>query len=557
MAISFVASASRIAYDLTGTFVCNKPTGTVQGDTMITFLTNYNAAPISAPSGWTQAASVSNSSNNLRSYIYYKLAGASEPSSYSWGLDPGLDLAAGVVIHTYRGVDIANPVGTFVTQNSTTLETLASGNVNVAHADSWLIGMSSCRHAGTSACSCTAASLTERVDGSAGDTAASFSRATATYDSGGTVATGNSTRTFIRSGTTTAHNVVLGYIRAETDTAKSGTDTGTGADAGAITATFSQADTGSGAESTAQIVINQTEAGSGVESQSLLASQTRTDTGSGVDSGAISSSLSGSDTGSGLSAQSILASLAGGDTGGGVDDADVGGDDTPTQNDDGSFTETFVSFATFTGTDTGTFTEGQAIAVPPVSYDLGDYGDTLVMGPAALYIGAYGALEPALGLVGSIPDPGLWTPLGGTLGGVELAVDQEFKTVIFEQLPDTPFNRLEKRYLTVKTPLAETTLSNLALALNDSAGVTGTEYTPTVGDSATPLVYRALIVDGWAPGVTAFGRHKRRRVIVRKCLSVDNVSFGFNKEGQTVYTVSWSCHHVDDSTAPFRVIDEA
>lgn len=558
MAISLVGTpTSAIAYDLDGTFVVNKPTGTAQGDTMITFLTNYDAAPISAPSGWTQAALVDNASANLRSYIYYKLAGSSEPSSYSWGLDPGLDLAAGVVIHTYRGVDIANPVGSFVTAQSTTAESLASGNVNVTHANSWLIGMSSCRHTGTTDCTCTAASLTERVDGCANDTAGSFSRATATYDSNGTVATGNATRTFVRTGTTAAHNVILGYIRAEADTAKSDTDTASGTEAANIAATRTQTDTGSGVEGAPTIHTTRTDTASGVEAQSLQAARTQTDTISSVENRSISVALSGSDTGSGLSANSGTASLSSTDTGGGADAESVFGGTTPQSLDDGSFTETFISFATFSVTDTGTFSENQAISVPPVPYDLGDYGDTLVMGPATLYIGAYGALEPSNGLVGSIPDAGLWTPLGGTLGGVELVVDQEFKTVIFEQLPDTPFNRLQKRYLTIKTPLAETTLSNLALALNDSEGITGTAYTPTVNDSATPLVYRALIVDGWAPGVTAFGRHKRRRVIVRKCLSVENLTFEFNKEGQTVYNVTWSCHHVDGSIAPFRVIDEA
>lgn len=558
MAISFVAVASNIAYINPGVFVVNKPTGTVVGDTMITFLTNFDGNIVGQPSGWTQILPlVDNTAATLRSYMFYKLAGASEPSTYTWTLDGSADLAAGVVVHTYRGVDLASPIGNVITAQSTTLETLASGNVNVTVAGSWLFGMSSCRHTGTASCTCTAASMTERADGFGADTVGSFTRATATYDSNGTVATGNQTRTYVRTGTTAAHNVTLVALQPEADTPIAGSDTGSGAEAHSLAVTQTRTDTGSGLEGTPSIATTRTDTGSGLDAHTLAVSFTKTETGSGIDSGSISAALSGAETGSGLSAQTIAASLAGGDTGGGADSGSVFGGTTPQGADTGSFTETFIGLASLAGADTGLFTEGQSVAVPPVPLVPGLFGDTLVMGPAALYIGAVGAVEPAVTAVGSAPDPLIWTDLGGVLGGVELAITQEYQSVIFQQIPETPFNRLEKRYLEIKTPLAETTLANLGLALNDTAGVTGTAYTPTVYDSATQLTYRSLIVDGWAPGVTAFGRHKRRRIIVRKCLSIDNIELAYTKDGQTVYNVTWSCHYVDGSTAPFRVIDQA
>lgn len=557
MAISYVATASNIAYRNPGSFVVNKPTGTVEGDTMISTITMFDGTALSLPSGWTQIALVDNASNNLRTYMFYKLAGSSEPSTYTYSLDSA-DLAAGVSISTYRGVDIANPVGNSAVAQSTTAESLANASLNVTTANSWLVGISSCRHSGTSSCTCSAASMTERVDSFGADTVGSFTRAHATYDSNGTVATGGTTRTFVRTGTTSAHNVILAFLQPELDTPKSSSDTASGVDAQSIVATRTQTDTGSGVEGGANIRTSVTgDTGTGTSAQSLAVSFTKADTGSGTDSGSITAAVSGSETGSGTSAQSIAASLTGGDTGGGADDGNPTGGTTPQDNDNGGFTETFISFVTFTGTDTGSFTENQVVAVPPVPVEPGQFDKTLVMGPAALYIGAYGAVEPNLSAVGNIPDPLVWTDLGGTLGGVELEVEQQFKTIIFEQMPDTPFNRLEKRYLTIKTPLAEATLANLGVALNDTAGVTGTVYTPTVYDPATQLVYRSLIVDGWAPGMTAFNRHKRRRIIVRKCLSIDNVTLSYTKDGQTVYNVTWSCHHVDGSTAPFRIIDEA
>lgn len=594
MPITRVASTENIDYRLDGTFVATKPTGTVQNDVMITFLMNYDAAPISAPSGWTQIALVDNTAVSLRLYAYYKVAGASEPSSYSWGLDPGLDLAAGVVIQTFRGVDTSSPIGGSVTAQHATNEALASGSLNVTTSTAWLVAGDCCRHTGTTDCTVTPGSpMVDRHDDSANDTASNFTRALAVSDSNGPVASGSKNITFTRTGTTAGHNIILLWLREGTvfvnqgDTGsgtetqsiaatRSGSDTGTGTETHTIAATRSGTDTGTGTEGTPRVGITGVDTGTAAEAGSLSAtrpgSDTGTategtpsirttgtgDTGTATDSQSVSGRPPGADTGSGSETGSVTASLTSGDTATWVDVESIYEvDETPDGSDGISGDETWSIVVHVSDVDFVVATEAEGADIPPIPVTPGDFGNTLVMGPGAIYIGALGALEPAVGSVGSAPDPLVWTDLGGTLGGVELAVDQEFKTVIFEQLPDTPFNRLQKRYLSIKTPLAEATLANLGLALNDSAGVTGTEYTPSVYDSATPLVYRSLIVDGWAPGVTAFGRHKRRRIIVRKCLSVDNISLSYTKDGQTIYNVTWSCHHVDGSTAPFRVIDEA
>lgn len=196
---------------------------------------------------------------------------------------------------------------------------------------------------------------------------------------------------------------------------------------------------------------------------------------------------------------------------------------------------------------------------PPSS--LGPEGK-LVMGPGTIYVGAYGAVEPTNASVGVAPNLGIWTDVGGLLGGVELTVEQEWIEVELKQIPDRPMKRLKKRRLTIKTQMAEPTLSNLAYALNDttaiSAGVGWSQFTPSDRSEASVLTYNALIIDGWAPGWRVTDRHhKRRRVIVRKALSIDNVEFSYSKDNQTVYTVTWSCHYVDGTTPPFRIIDEA
>jgi hypothetical protein len=46
-------------------------------------------------------------------------------------------------------------------------------------------------------------------------------------------------------------------------------------------------------------------------------------------------------------------------------------------------------------------------------------------------------------------------------------------------------------------------------------------------------------------------------VILRKVLSSDNVEFAYKKEDQTVFSVTWSVHYVDNETAPFKIVDAA
>src|SRR5690606_33834314 len=190
----------------------------------------------------------------------------------------------------------------------------------------------------------------------------------------------------------------------------------------------------------------------------------------------------------------------------------------------------------------------------------------LVQGPATVYINDFGAAEPANGDVNNAPSVTAgWVDHGGTTDGCDLSINEEYKELEVDQVVDIPGRRLVKRDMSVKTNLAEPTLQNLLYALNDAnggslgasgAGYAGT-YEPAFTDSATQPTYRALILHGWAPGEGAGGQSKRRMVILRKVLSSDNVEFAYKKEDQTVFSVTWSVHYVDGSTAPFKIVDSA
>jgi hypothetical protein len=180
----------------------------------------------------------------------------------------------------------------------------------------------------------------------------------------------------------------------------------------------------------------------------------------------------------------------------------------------------------------------------------------LVAGPATLYGGAFGATEPASTAVGSVPSSATWTDFGGTNDGTTLSVKLDYFDLEVDQIVDKVGSRLQDREITVKTVLAEPTLTNLKTALNGgtistSAGL-WSAFEPLNDSSATQPNYTALIVDGYAPGLTS----KRRRFIIRKVLNVESVDTEYKKDGQTMIPVSFRAHYVSSSTSPFVVHDE-
>jgi len=178
----------------------------------------------------------------------------------------------------------------------------------------------------------------------------------------------------------------------------------------------------------------------------------------------------------------------------------------------------------------------------------------LILGPGTLYQGVFGATEPLEAVINETPETSAWTDLGGTQDGVTLTINQEYTELEVDQVVDIPGRRLTKRELTLSTNLAEATLDNMAIAMNNlSAVVTGaaaSTLTPPNAVSATQPDYFALIFDGFAPS------GKRRRVVARRVLSIDNTEFAYKKDGQTMFTVTFSAHYVSSAIAPFVILDE-
>lgn len=177
----------------------------------------------------------------------------------------------------------------------------------------------------------------------------------------------------------------------------------------------------------------------------------------------------------------------------------------------------------------------------------------LVQGPAVIYYGAYQATEPADSAVGTAPSSAAWTDFGGTDEGLTLSIGREFSELTIDQVLYVMATQPTKVDPQIKTNLAEATLTNLSKAMNGGTVTTSSgwsSYDPDITENNFQPTYYALIVDGWAPGSA-----KRRRVIVRRALSIESIEAAFKKDGKFMYPVTWRAHYVSSTVAPIHVVD--
>jgi hypothetical protein len=97
-----------------GPFNVDKPTGVASGDLLIAFGSSNNGAWSTLPSGWTEFAVSDDADvpNNYRCYAWYKVAGGSEPSNYTYASTTAASSGAPmyVAMAAFRGVDTSDPI---------------------------------------------------------------------------------------------------------------------------------------------------------------------------------------------------------------------------------------------------------------------------------------------------------------------------------------------------------------------------------------------------------------------------------------------------------------
>lgn len=177
------------------------PPGTVAGDVMVAAIAvGSSAVLITPPAGWaSQAPTVQNAANSSRQQIFYRVAGASEPASYTWLFDSAHTGAAGGIV-SYSGVATASPIDVFAGNTTplggdTNLQHRALG-VNTTVADTMVIST----HSYSSSSAWAPTGMTERVDVNSGGGAAGISLAMNEVAQAAVGATGNKLATAAANG---------------------------------------------------------------------------------------------------------------------------------------------------------------------------------------------------------------------------------------------------------------------------------------------------------------------------------------------------------------------
>lgn len=187
-------------------------------------------------------------------------------------------------------------------------------------------------------------------------------------------------------------------------------------------------------------------------------------------------------------------------------------------------------------------------------------GSNVLAGAGSLYYAPYGTTFPAdsaATVVGGAPAG--FTDFGGTSGGVDIVAQQKLKMKKVDQilLPVGAYPTDE--VIQLKTKLAETTLANLNVGLNNKftltpqASYTTADWNATV--NSQQLTYMSLIFDGWAP-VLADGAAARRRLCAYKALSEGMVGAAYKVDNEVVFDVTFDVFFVSGSQTPFHIIDQ-
>ena len=99
-------STSTVVADGTA-FTVAKPAGLATSDVMVAALSMNSGGAVTAPSGWTLIAHTE-SLGVVELWTYYRVAGASEPASYTWTTGSGAAGTAGIA--AYVGADTTSPI---------------------------------------------------------------------------------------------------------------------------------------------------------------------------------------------------------------------------------------------------------------------------------------------------------------------------------------------------------------------------------------------------------------------------------------------------------------
>jgi hypothetical protein len=138
--IVFNGSTTTVNSTASSSLVIPRPAGTVPGDVLVASLALNGSRIASAPAGWVPLTALTGGTGNPRLYAYYRVAGTSDPASYTWTTRASVAGSGGIA--RYSGVDTANPLAAAVSTatSSTTVSSLTVPGVTAAVPGAMLIG---------------------------------------------------------------------------------------------------------------------------------------------------------------------------------------------------------------------------------------------------------------------------------------------------------------------------------------------------------------------------------------------------------------------------------
>lgn len=229
MAISFVATFTDVLDTSTGLepYTIEAPTGTQQDDLMVAFISEDRGLIPELATGWTSLAAIENDPGSpaagLQSMRVMYRVFQSGDTSWSADFEGATSSSWAATVSSYRGVDASSPIIDAAGQEDATDGTDAvTATVNNTNSGAWRIVAFGAPDDGSWACS----GNTERSELVL--TAGSGDHAHATYDSNGTVATGNTSATGVFSSSETDDYLTfIGLIKPGDATPPAGTATPT------------------------------------------------------------------------------------------------------------------------------------------------------------------------------------------------------------------------------------------------------------------------------------------------------------------------------------------
>lgn len=168
--------------------------------------------------------------------------------------------------------------------------------------------------------------------------------------------------------------------------------------------------------------------------------------------------------------------------------------------------------------------------------------DNIIVGSGDLYIASpTDAYYPGFDLLTQPTMQTNGSHMGATMEGVEVAYEPDYTDIMVDQLKDAAVIYQNGFRVTVRTNLAEATLTNLKLAwgLPESAYSTGAGFQQlNITIPNDEPVERKLVIWGRSPASTGTTL-KRRKYYCRRAVSVDASGHALKRAEATMFPVSF------------------